>query len=735
MDDDLTTWRKLRDLDARLGGPADADLFAEARRLAEALGDEAQRDLYDFRLGVALLRSGRIEEAARWLESAPEAMRRLGVPPADALLWRARSRSPMRRDEEAGADYDAAISAGVEELNCRAVVDARREGAVLLLRSGSAGDQARARDLLTAAAAQLELLGDRYAWRETTALLGLGRTRRLLRSTIGWDHARRLRTATEEVVAAVLAGDLDEARWLLTTMLAGLDDLRADETSRMRLVLGIADLSAEVAWRRGDFAQAMDVVRRAVAQWEPAHVRLGLAADAAKLFARYASVSYLLDDDEADAAAATRAEELADATNDPQVSLLTRIQIARSRSGPEAVRQLVELERISADRGLVRVQVEALQGLAIEPEDPAERLAAVDRAEALVPALRGFYPEAALAQLREFLVTLRATAPAETDPSGAGAPAAGNKATLGHTAAALRFTIGDRDAALATAVAVIAQIEAAALERRREEAFRRLRGDWVATLEALADLGTGEAIAPGDPLLAGIPWSAGVTGPDEMLIHRYAVQIVPALSLLTGPRTLAGAPGQALVYTVERTEGESTLDTSAERAAWAAQPRWATFPRDLTQRLTADEFTGALSRRGRWAVAYIASHGKGNGLDHSLLHADGSVLSVREALRLWWPEPVVLSSCHVGGMAPAPGADPLGLPLVCLLRGASFVIGCNEEIGYKGASSIGAALAERLATSDETPAEVLRSAQLRWLARRPDGPFRSWAPYQVVSLC
>lgn len=280
--------------------------------------------------------------------------------------------------------------------------------------------------------------------------------------------------------------------------------------------------------------------------------------------------------------------------------------------------------------------------------------------------------------------------------------------------------------------------QSSAAEEGWADLSRALLGDDIDNVTSKTSQGPAVPllIVTGSSLLAGLPWCAMTLGDGEPLLSRTPLQFAPSLSLLTGAPAKTARPDRALLYAVDYPDQASALNTARERAAMLHQRQWRPTPADTAQPLSKEAFLEALAGRDRWAIGYIAAHGGGSGAGHRILHADGSALAVADALDLWWPELVILSSCHVGTFKPIPGADPLGIPLACLLRGASYVIGCNEAIGDAGASSIGAAIIEHLAAGAE-PANAVQAAQQQWLASASpkERTFSSWAPFQVISLC
>jgi hypothetical protein len=270
-------------------------------------------------------------------------------------------------------------------------------------------------------------------------------------------------------------------------------------------------------------------------------------------------------------------------------------------------------------------------------------------------------------------------------------------------------------------------------------------GDWIALSQSL--LGSSLAVkshlnrfdapdllvVPGHPLVSAVPW-AGIRLGDDVLAQRAASQVLPSIGMLQlhdrRPPEL-----RALLYTVPLNAAyanATALDLQTEIDALDRQTTWST-----TAAADAKDLTKLLNGTVDWAIAYVATHGEGHGADGGLLHGDGSLLGVSDALDLNWARCVVMSSCSVTRADASAGSDPIGLPLAMLLRGADHVVGCSQNVGVSGSRFIGSRIIDSL-SYHETPTRAVQLGQIAWLERR--GGWQStgllnWAPYQVISLC
>jgi hypothetical protein len=91
----------------------------------------------------------------------------------------------------------------------------------------------------------------------------------------------------------------------------------------------------------------------------------------------------------------------------------------------------------------------------------------------------------------------------------------------------------------------------------------------------------------------------------------------------------------------------------------------------------------------------------------------------------------VFASCLVGRIDHTLGAEPLGLPISCVLGGADTVVGGVVEVGYT-AGALAARVALRLSRGAH-PAAALRAEQLRQLERGARAPLTAWAGLICIS--
>ncbi|WP_143030167.1 CHAT domain-containing protein [Pseudonocardia oroxyli] len=221
-------------------------------------------------------------------------------------------------------------------------------------------------------------------------------------------------------------------------------------------------------------------------------------------------------------------------------------------------------------------------------------------------------------------------------------------------------------------------------------------------------------VVPHGPLAA-LPWAAVGIDDGRPLLSVAEIQVVPSLALLDRPGDRPGlGTGPVAVHL-------------AEVAARAEARTLAELPTNRAEDLGG--FLDLLSTGP--AGAYLATHGDGVGLAQAVTFAGGGRLSAGAALGQRWPDWVVFASCLVGRVDVDPGAEPLGLPISCMLGGARTVVGGVIEIGY-GAGAQAARVAVRVARG-EHPAAALRAEQLYRWRQDPSSPLTAWAGLVCLS--
>lgn len=204
-----------------------------------------------------------------------------------------------------------------------------------------------------------------------------------------------------------------------------------------------------------------------------------------------------------------------------------------------------------------------------------------------------------------------------------------------------------------------------------------------------------------DGSLALLPWAALCVG-GRPLVESAVLQVAPAIELagIADPRRLGG--NRVLAHLADPGDREELQALGDNGAVEMASSRSA--------------FLGGLES-GRFGGAYLAAHGRDIGLRQAVEFADGSTLSAAGAIGCSWPRWTIFSSCLVGRVEQVAGAEPLGLPISCMLKGADTVIASVVEITDGGAKGICGPLAARLAAGAD-PATSLRAVQLAHLGRR-----------------
>jgi hypothetical protein len=234
-------------------------------------------------------------------------------------------------------------------------------------------------------------------------------------------------------------------------------------------------------------------------------------------------------------------------------------------------------------------------------------------------------------------------------------------------------------------------------------------------------------VVPDGPL-ASLPLAAMPAKDGKPLVEFATVAMTPALSLLrpaTNPP--AGTSGSARVAVVHLDDSGTGPPEAAQEAEF-----WRRAARHMRVIQTPDQHAldTALRVSPRPDVAAISAHGtvddSAGGSPSSGPRArvfgtavhlrDGSVLSAASALRLPWPETVILGACWISGVSIHAGREPFGFPLACLLRGASTIIGGIAPIPDAATASILGHVIGSLA-SERDAVRALRDAQRAELRR------------------
>jgi CHAT domain len=240
---------------------------------------------------------------------------------------------------------------------------------------------------------------------------------------------------------------------------------------------------------------------------------------------------------------------------------------------------------------------------------------------------------------------------------------------------------------------------------------RALRAELVKAVDPLSLI-----VVPGS-VLSALPWPALRLEDGRLVLESAVIQMVPALAVLTeaGP---APAPGPIVTYL------DTEICSGREQAALEL----------LHHELVAsrNELLDAL-HRSRPSGAYIAVHGDGVGLEQHLQFHDGSRLSAATALTLDWPSWVVFAACFVGHVRGDRGEEPLGLPISCVLGGATAVIGGIAGVGDVAAGRLAPDIVRRIVEGSH-PAAALREAQLAYVrSKRRTPPPAYWAGFVCIS--
>jgi hypothetical protein len=236
-------------------------------------------------------------------------------------------------------------------------------------------------------------------------------------------------------------------------------------------------------------------------------------------------------------------------------------------------------------------------------------------------------------------------------------------------------------------------------------------------------------VVPDGPI-GGLPLAALPLADGAPLLQHAAVALVPALSLVHEPDDTAANP-MATRVAVTHIDDVALKGTSAEFDAWQ------TMVESILVRHTStrSELESALTTEPRPDIVIISTHGAtaGTAIDRAVWLRDGSTLSAGAALRLEWPRTVVLGACWVSAVDMSNGAEPVGFPIMCLLRGAHTVVGAVAPINDRYSARVLTYLVRSLPQSGHALHHV-RAATLEVSQQRRDVAPASWGGFTAWTV-
>lgn len=151
-------------------------------------------------------------------------------------------------------------------------------------------------------------------------------------------------------------------------------------------------------------------------------------------------------------------------------------------------------------------------------------------------------------------------------------------------------------------------------------------------------------IVPHGPLSA-LPWAALRLDDSRPLVAVAELQVVPSLAFLRNGPPGPGGTGPVVIHLADPASGRETRELALLQSRAAGSK---------------EEFLHLLTQGP--AGAYLAAHGKHEGLAQAVTFGRGGVLSAAAALGHRWPSWVVFASCLVGRIDHTLGAEPSGCP-------------------------------------------------------------------------
>ncbi|MCA9628582.1 MAG: CHAT domain-containing protein [Myxococcales bacterium] len=224
-------------------------------------------------------------------------------------------------------------------------------------------------------------------------------------------------------------------------------------------------------------------------------------------------------------------------------------------------------------------------------------------------------------------------------------------------------------------------------------------------------------IVPTGDLYA-FPFSACVVN-GEPILSCAVVTVAPSVRLIEAldSRESGAASRGPLIYVDTALPG-----AEAERSALRRASPDASEPGSVA------ELRQALTEGNRYQWISLAVHGEfdAGGLHQYLRLSARDTLTVGDCMDLTFARRMVAGACWIGRVDHVHGADPIGLPIACMMRGTGVFVGGLFPISDEATGHILAGVYSRLVVGEPLPA-ALRREQLEYFRLRPDAPLRAWA--------
>lgn len=263
---------------------------------------------------------------------------------------------------------------------------------------------------------------------------------------------------------------------------------------------------------------------------------------------------------------------------------------------------------------------------------------------------------------------------------------------------------------------------------------------WNAPTDWLAELG---ALLIPNPLAAALTAPAGLPRPPPLVVlPSGALWAIPWAALLVAGRPLVSLATTVLLPSLHALP-PAVPDTGAGAFSYFLPGLRCDGGQDRLLRevfppyqpcFSATELLEALRDGARFRIGVLHAHGNNApGFAHALVDTHLTpLLSAGQLLGCTVPKHLTLLACGSSRSSHDPGAEPISLATVALVRGAATVMSTVWDIP-DSPETVGLANEVHRSLSQRVPAgEALRRAQLAAVTRSPELPLNAWAAHVVI---